>query len=1040
MATNIENNQMFNWAPSVAGQSVRLRANPGKQGVTTGRTKEAGTYLMVEVNFGPNETVFKRFHQLELFKQVDDMFELFYARKFGGVDDLRRILTYEKVRGDLTNIYYSMESSNTTFYPHQFKPVLKFIESPIGRLLIADEVGLGKTIEAMYIWKELQARHDTRRLLIVCPAMLREKWSDDLSLRFNVNAKIVSAKELLNSLSGYLLRGQPDSFIFITSLEGLRTPADYEDDSDNSARAQIARLLEANSPLSNHALLDLVIIDEAHYLRNVSTASNRLGRILRDTAQHLLLLTATPIHISSDNLYQLLRLIDQDEFHDSKLFEEMLDANSPIIRMQMALWSTPPDLETALHCIDEALQNQYFINDEILLHLRSNLTRIMANPALQVECARLLESRSLLSQYMTRTRKREIDIPQAKRRAQTLEVRFNDTERRIYDQISQWIRQRSIDEFRILNFSLIMRQRQMASSLVATLRVWSETEYLQELTDEFSLYRDQLNLTIDDHEQPVNISAEIIEFLRNNDSKFEKLLEFIRRELKENSKEKFVIFSYFRATIEYLAERLSLAGIDVVTIMGGMGETKFSNISRFRDANGSSVLLSSEVGTEGIDLQFCRILINYDLPWNPMRVEQRIGRIDRLGQESETVSIVNLFVADTVEDRILRRLYDRLGIFEESIGDLEEIFGEQTQELMLKLLDPKLSDEEREELAQVQVLALINQRDTQRKLEQEAVNLIGIGKYILENIELSRDRNRWISGKELKAYVDDFFNLKYPGTLIRSGKEITNSVYIKLSPEAQMSLESFIDRMNPAVSTNLTRYLSGVRCYFESSSANDFGGSPVELIQSNHPLVQWICHEYSTDTFKLFPTAAISIDKDLIDIPVGDYVYAVEKWSFSGHRSEKILAFKVAAVEQNEQLDALKSEKLVTLAERVGRNFSNVSNLVSKFEEFKLCIQGCEQSLRTEYADKLKAFEAENNLKCRQQETSARNYTSRKLTELNERLERFRSTGRHRLIPMTEGLVRREKEQLSLKLQSIEEQREVDPEFSSVAVGLIRIA
>lgn len=163
------------WDPHQAGQTVRLRDNPGRQGTTTGRTKQAGSFLLVEVNFGPNEKQFKRFDLLELVDVDEEIFELLAAGRFGGPIDLRRVLTFEKVKGELTNVFYSMEASNTDFYAHQFKPVLKFIESPVGRLLIADEVGLGKTIESIYIWKELQAREDARRLPVVCPAMLREK-------------------------------------------------------------------------------------------------------------------------------------------------------------------------------------------------------------------------------------------------------------------------------------------------------------------------------------------------------------------------------------------------------------------------------------------------------------------------------------------------------------------------------------------------------------------------------------------------------------------------------------------------------------------------------------------------------------------------------------------------------------------------------------------------------------------------------------------------------------------------------------------------
>jgi SNF2 family DNA or RNA helicase len=106
-----------------------------------------------------------------------------------------------------------------------------------------------------------------------------------------------------------------------------------------------------------------------------------------------------------------------------------------------------------------------------------------------------------------------------------------------------------------------------------------------------------------------------------------------------------------------------------------MGDEKWDILAEFRSPEGPSVLLSSEVGSEGIDLQFARFLVNYDLPWNPMKVEQRIGRIDRLGQAADAIFIVNLVLEETVEDRILERLYQRIGIFRESLGDLEDILG-----------------------------------------------------------------------------------------------------------------------------------------------------------------------------------------------------------------------------------------------------------------------------------------------------------------------------------------------------------------------------
>jgi SNF2-related domain len=329
------------WNPQDAGLKVRLRDNPGRQGTTTGRSKKAGSVLMVEVDFGPNEKLFKRYEFLELATTEAGLFDLLEAGVFGGPSDLRRVLTFEKIKGELTNIFYSMEASNTDFYAHQFKPAMRFIESPVGRMLIADEVGLGKTIEATYIWKEIQARQSARRLLIICPAMLREKWRSDLRKRFNITGEIVSAKDLLARMEDIAARQTAESFVYISSLEGLRPPATFEDENVRSTRARFARLIDQNTAAEDFALFDQVIIDEAHYLRNPSTGNNRLGRLMREASHHLILLTATPIQIASDNLYQLLRLVDPDQFYDLFLFQEMLAANSCIVSAQRALWKHP---------------------------------------------------------------------------------------------------------------------------------------------------------------------------------------------------------------------------------------------------------------------------------------------------------------------------------------------------------------------------------------------------------------------------------------------------------------------------------------------------------------------------------------------------------------------------------------------------------------------------------------------------------------------------------------------------------------------------
>jgi len=571
MTTRDDGSETLDWDATLSGQVVRLRDNPGRQGTTTGRTKQAGSYLLTEVVYGPNERQFVRAALLEVVSgDQEDLYDLLGEGRFGGPADLRRVLTMEKVRGELTNVFYSMEASNTTFYPHQFKPVLKFIESPVGRLLIADEVGLGKTIESLLVWKELQARQDARRLLVVCPAVLREKWRGDLQRRFNIDATVVSTGDLLEKVEGYAERQTPHTFALITSLEGMRPPADYDSDENTKPRARLARLLDQHLATEGFALFDLVVIDEAHYLRNVGTANNRLGHLLRDAARHLLLLTATPIQIESGNLYQLLRMIDPDQFYNEWLFQRILESNAPVVRALQRLWRTPPDVAGAQEAIDTALADDYFRDDPILLRIQEQLSEaVNDDTALRVELGRLLESRSLLSQYMTRNRKRDVLEHRVERGIQVLDVAFTPLEKQVYDTVTLNVRRRAWQSDGIATFALIARQRQMASCMVGALESWEEKGFLDELLwDDFGpSLRSESALSGTDGVEISRLedlllsgSGEALEIdraeLERTDSKFKALRDFLLQALEANPREKVIVFSFFRGTLNYLDRRL----------------------------------------------------------------------------------------------------------------------------------------------------------------------------------------------------------------------------------------------------------------------------------------------------------------------------------------------------------------------------------------------------------------------------------------------------------------------------------------------------
>ena len=1035
------------WNPQTASQLVRLRDTPGRRGTTTGKVKRIGSLLMVEVDFGPNDANFNPYQLLELVDSKEDAPDLLSKGRFGGPTDLRRLLTFEKIKGELTNVFYSMEASNTDFYPHQFKSVLKFIESPVGRLLIADEVGLGKTIESIYVWKELQARHDARRLLIVCPAMLREKWRNDLKIRFNMLAEVVNAKRLLESLSDVTQRGINRDFTYIISLESLRPPPKFEEMEKTNTRAVLARLLYENIASDEFALFDFVIIDEAHYLRNPSTQSNRLGRLLRESARYLVLLTATPIQIHSENLYQLLRLIDPDQFYDKMLFSQMLSANSHVVDALRCLWHQPPKVEFAAKAINRALSSAYFKHDVVLQRIGHQVQTSDLDPETRVELARMLETRSLLSHYMVRNRKKEVLERNVKRAAQVLNVSFCQEERKIYEQITEWIKFHTSEMQGASAFIPVMRQRQMASSLVATLERWAKKEsgsqerFLAEFVWEdsgcsLSLDGQQYN-DIDINERTLKKLLQDLKQLEEVDSKYTKLKNFLIDQLKIDGSEKFVVFAYFRDTLKYLQRRLKEDHVSTALILGGMGDEKYDVLQEFSKPNGPSVLLSSEVGSEGIDLQFCRFIVNYDLPWNPMRVEQRIGRLDRLGQKSDRISIINLVVDNTIEDRILHRLFERIHLFETTIGDLEEILGEMTNNLILELLNPNLSEQEREQKAEEVALAIEQRKADQERMEQEAVNLIGFSDYILDHIKNSRDKRRWLGSDELISLVDDFFKHKFTGTKIEPHPQLPSASKIRLSTAAKASLKDFLSQNSLERRTRLHQLGKPILCFFDSREVEKFKLND-ELIEPTHPLIQWIRADYKTDKHQLHPVSAIRIDSKTVQIPSGDYAFAAQRWSFNGLRKDQMLAFRAVKVPNFQHLNSQESEHLITVAAKHGNSFPNAANII-EIGDIVNGVSKCEKMLDSAFGEKFENFEIENQLRCEQQETNAQTSAARKVDNLQKRLARFRAEGKQKPIPMTEGLLRKEKNVLKAKLAHIEKWRNVGSTLNQLAMGVVRV-
>ena len=259
------------------------------------------------------------------------------------------------------------------------------------------------------------------------------------------------------------------------------------------------------------------------------------------------------------------------------------------------------------------------------------------------------------------------------------------------------------------------------------------------------------------------------------------------------------------------------------------------------------------------------MLINYDLPWNPMKVEQRIGRIDRLGQKSKKVIIWNLFYKDTIDSRIYFRLYERLKIFERALGGLEPILGEEISKLTIELLTKKLTPEQEEQRIEKRAQALENNRQAEEKLEEDAAHLVAYGDYILNQVKAARQLNRWITGKDIQTYVLEFFELYYSNSVFHKISPNQNVFSVTLSNEAKHDLEEFIKTNKIQTNTLLVKSdPAPVRCLFENKIAINVPRR-TDIINQSHPLVRFVSYELGLRNDRNHPAVAVELDSSHAD-------------------------------------------------------------------------------------------------------------------------------------------------------------------------------
>ena len=1026
------------------GTRVRLKDDPGRQGVVTGKTKTKAVSLYLQVVF-PDGPEFHRDVHLEIIEDDnDDPTELLLKGKVGRARDLRGNITHIRLTGRLDNLIYSMDTTNTDFYPYQFKPVLNFLDSPGNGLLIADEVGLGKTIEAGLIWTELRSRFDIRRVVVLCPAMLREKWRDELSKRFGIEATISNAGEVLERLSEYR-SGERQDFALICSMQGLRPRrGGGRDDKRQNASSSLFRLLKESEYAD--PLLDLLIVDEAHYLRNPESKTSRLGRRLRAVSEHVVLLSATPVHLRSADLFQLLNLVDEGTFNQPHVFDEILRANEPLIRARDAILAGTITQADFIDLLKISKATPYFERSRQIGDLLENPPSDvdLENRELRTALADQLDAINLLGRVVNRTRKRDVTEWRVVREVVAEMIPMAPVERRFYEQVTDLVRDFASRYNGPEGFLLATPQRQMTSCMVAALGAWmmhanvSEEQVFEDLGIDEVTVRREIGPLIQELMQYAVGFVDIGE-LRQNDSKYARLKTMLTTYLNRNPGEKVVLFAYFRPTLGYLRKRLEEDGISCIVLTGGQGADKQSTIDRFQRPDGPSVLLSSEVASEGVDLQFSRVVINYDLPWNPMKVEQRIGRIDRLGQKSPVITIWNLFYEGTIDQRIYTRLYERLKIFERALGGLEAVLGEKIRELTEDLLAGKLTPVQEEIRIDQTEQAISNLLALERQLEEEAADLVAHGDYILNKIRSARELQRNITGEDLWNYVHDFFKKEYTGSEFVQINEKEPLFDVKLSDMAKIHLGRFLDDFHLRGQTALSApYPPSVRCRFLNQVDNRVPGR-VETINHHHPLVRFVSNRIENLNFRYYSPVSVKISCDQIpEVAKGIYAFLVEHWSIKGIRDIERLF--VVVTELGRDLQLLReetAEKLITIAARHGRDWMRPDQSVD-LQKAVLEIERCQDHAERAYEFFVKRIEAENNDRADVQERALKQHLGRQIEKIDTIIEKVGEN--ERVARMWRGRRDATISRVEQKIVEINENRRLKHRKREICIGLVSVS
>lgn len=712
-----------------------------------------------------------------------------------------------KVRNTSSNTISTLKASKTIFKPYQFIPLLKLLNSENKRIIVADEVGLGKTISAGHIILELAARGELNSLLVVCLNSIQEKWIDELQNKFNVR---IDRFEKIQDFKTALQNAQEhnDKIFGVINYDKFRQRKNIEYFENNAIS------------------FDLMIFDEVHTLRNDTNARKSL-KSFTELANSIVMLTATPIMTSLENLYSLVKLLDEDNYSNYQIFQNAININKPFIRAYNQLNAGIPTKEIAEELNTVEVENVFKYGDDEFT-TKVPLSEVLADDDLYHRIIRELESiekmtvskkvhlqemlinLNSLNHFYTRTRKKEVltegNIVQ--RNANVVEIEMNDDEVEIYNSVMNEVNE---------DIGGIQIKRKYASSLFADRN--TEEEYYRGVND-----------------------------INFNDNKYKALLEIISNQ--ENNK--IIVFAFFRKTLLYLKNRLQNDGFKADLIFGGIDMTERNKIIDGFKNNEFQILLSSEVGSTGLDMQFCDRMVNYDLPWNPMVVEQRIGRIDRIGQQSEIINIFNFIYKNTIEEQIYTRLFNRIGLFKEALGNLDEILGETEKYIegeIQKIYKENLSKTEIDErLDRIAEAYERNKLDLHR-IDEGLKDSFSNDLYFENEIRAIEKNKQYLTETDLVEFIERIIANKLTTFTFVQSKE--NKLIFEITQPNEDDVFDFIEEYYDKYNIELTNIFKTfkirnrgklIKCTFNQDFA--FSNKNVEYISAYHPFINAISNYF----------------------------------------------------------------------------------------------------------------------------------------------------------------------------------------------------